>query len=262
MSIKDEILRSVVIHYIGDATPIGSVQLQKEYALKMSSATIRNHFKKLVLEGMLEQLHTSSGRIPTNEALIAYWNNELKTNRQIRIQSVDRLAEAAERFDIYASLCSDSRERLQEVERYGEEHLILGFGPRAVLIPYNRAVERFLSEFKGMEINDLINLSKEIGISDLSRVLMNFIKEQRFMRFNKNALIEIAHNNPLWSERYFERYFSGDAAFWLKAGVNTGETVPGDCLAGRMSCLLEGREYILAFVGEASKDFRTFLSSL
>jgi heat-inducible transcriptional repressor len=262
MSIKDEILRSVVIHYIGDATPIGSVQLQKEYAMNISSATIRNHFKKLVLEGLLEQLHTSSGRIPTNEALIAYWNIELKTNRPVRIHSLERVAEAAERFDIYASLCSDSQNRLEGVESHREEYLILRFASRAVLIPYSRAVERFLGEFGGMELGDLVNLSREIGISDLTRNLLNFIKEQNMVRFNKNALIEIAHNNPRWSERYFERYFDGEAAFWLKEGVNTGETVPSHCLAGRLRCLMGEKEFLLTFVGEASRDFRNFLSSL
>ena len=197
MSIKDEILRSVVIHYIGDETPIGSVQLQKEYALDISSATIRNHFKKLVLEGMLEQLHSSSGRIPTNEALIAFWTNEIKGNRQLQIGSVETLKRSAERFNIYVSLHSDRENRLVKAEAYDEKYVILSFESGAVMIPYNRAVERFLREFAGLEMRELILLSKQMGIGDLTRALLLFMHEHGFVRFNKDALIEIAHKNPI-----------------------------------------------------------------
>ncbi len=262
MSIKDEILRSVVIHYIGDETPIGSVQLQKEYALEISSATIRNHFKKLVLEGMLEQLHSSSGRIPTNEALIAFWTNEIKGDRQLRIGSVESLKQSAERYNIYVSLQSERENRLVKAESYEGRYVILTFESGAVMIPYNRAIERFLREFSGLEMRELIQLSRQMGVSELTRALLGFMKEHGFARFNKAALIEIAHKNPAWSERYFDRYFDGEAAFWLKSGVNIDQTVPAGCLAGRQRCLLEGEEYIMTYMGEASRDYRSFLSSL
>jgi len=262
MSIKDEILRSVVIHYIGDETPIGSVQLQKEYALDISSATIRNHFKKLVIEGMLEQLHSSSGRIPTNEALIAFWTNEIKGNRPLQIRSAETLKRSAERFHIYVSLESDRENRLVKAEAYDDKYIILSFEEGAVMIPFNRAVERFLGEFSGLEIRELVNLSRQMGIGSLTQALLDFIKKYGFVRFNKEALIDIAHNNPVWSEAYFDPYFNGDAGFLLHEGINIDQTVPYGCLAGRQRCLLDGKEYIMTYLGEASRDYRSFLSSL
>lgn len=262
MSIKDEILRSVVIHYIGDETPIGSVQLQKEYALDISSATIRNHFKKLVLEGMLEQLHSSSGRIPTNEALIAFWTNEIKGDRPLRIGSAETLKRSAERFNIYVSLHSDREDRLVKAEAYDEKYVILSFESGAVMIPYNRAVERFLREFSGLEMRELILLSKQMGINELTRVLLRFKHEHGFARFNKAALIGIADKDPEWSEKYFDYYYDGEAAFWLHNGVTIDHTVPAGCLVGRQHCQLDGEEYIMTYMGEVSRDYRSFLSSL
>ena len=129
-------------------------------------------------------------------------------------------------------------------------------------IPFNRAVERFLREFSGLEMRELIRLSGQMGVSELTQALIRFKKEHGFVRFNPSALIEIAHGNPEWSERYFERYYSGEAAFWLKNGVNIDPTVPYGCLVGQHDCRLGDEDYILTYMGEASRDYRSFLSSL
>ena len=62
---KQKILRAIINDYISTAEPIGSRTIARKYDLGVSSATIRNEMADLELLGYLEQLHTSSGRIPS-----------------------------------------------------------------------------------------------------------------------------------------------------------------------------------------------------
>jgi heat-inducible transcriptional repressor len=59
------ILREVIAEYILTATPIASRTLSKRLKGKFSPATIRNVMADLEELGLLDQPHTSAGRIPT-----------------------------------------------------------------------------------------------------------------------------------------------------------------------------------------------------
>ena len=62
---KKKILRAVVERYVNTAEPVGSKAISTECGLNVSSATIRNEMAELENMGLLEQPHTSAGRIPT-----------------------------------------------------------------------------------------------------------------------------------------------------------------------------------------------------
>ncbi len=62
---KMRILEAVVEAYIRTGEPVGSKTLCEGLDLRVSSATIRNDMADLASIGLLEQTHTSSGRIPT-----------------------------------------------------------------------------------------------------------------------------------------------------------------------------------------------------
>ena len=62
---KRKILESIVKDYVETAEPVGSRAVVKKYALNISSATVRNEMADLEDMGYLEQPHTSSGRIPS-----------------------------------------------------------------------------------------------------------------------------------------------------------------------------------------------------
>lgn len=262
MSIRDEILRSVVIHYIEDETPIGSVQLQKDYELDISSATIRNYFKKLVLEGMLEQLHSSSGRIPTNGALVAFWIDELKSDLVFKIRSYERLEESAKKYGIFVMLHKDEENLLLSVDSYNKEYIVLKFQNSNVLIRYNSVVERFLKEFGNLEMKELLRISRQMGIKELSDSLMLSIRESSFTNINKQVLIDIAHGDPAWSKKYFDIYANGDIAFLLHNGVNIDKTVPKGCIVGKQNCKIEEMDFTMTYIGESLRNFRGFISSL
>ena len=62
---KQKILEAVVLDYIETAEPVGSRTISKKYNLGVSSATIRNEMADLEEMGLIEQPHTSAGRIPS-----------------------------------------------------------------------------------------------------------------------------------------------------------------------------------------------------
>ncbi|APM38279.1 heat-inducible transcriptional repressor HrcA [Clostridium kluyveri] len=69
---KIRILQAIVNDYINTAEPVGSRTIAKKYNLGVSSATIRNEMSDLEEMGYLEQLHSSSGRIPSNKGYRLY----------------------------------------------------------------------------------------------------------------------------------------------------------------------------------------------
>ncbi len=60
------ILRLVIQEYVRTATPVPSETLAQDYALGVSSATVRNELAALEDLGLLTHPHTSAGRVPTD----------------------------------------------------------------------------------------------------------------------------------------------------------------------------------------------------
>jgi heat-inducible transcriptional repressor len=69
---KRNILKATISSYIETAEPVGSTKLIKEHGFNVSPATVRNELNELEKEGFLTQLHTSSGRIPTDKGYRLY----------------------------------------------------------------------------------------------------------------------------------------------------------------------------------------------
>src|SRR6201995_4309651 len=69
------ILTAIIESYIETGEPVGSgtiAGLQSGEGLGLSSATVRNEMAELADEGLLEQPHTSAGRVPTARAFRMY----------------------------------------------------------------------------------------------------------------------------------------------------------------------------------------------
>ena len=77
---KKRILATVVESYIESAEPVGSKQIADEYENELSAATIRNELKLLEDYGYLEQLHVSSGRVPSTMGYRYYVDNLMKNS--------------------------------------------------------------------------------------------------------------------------------------------------------------------------------------
>ena len=62
---KRKVLRAVVALYGLDGEPVGSGLLAEHFGRAVSSATLRNEMAALTKLGLLEQPHTSAGRVPS-----------------------------------------------------------------------------------------------------------------------------------------------------------------------------------------------------
>ena len=75
---KLKILQAVIEAYIQTGEPVGSKALCELLDVSVSSATIRNEMASLSELGLLEQPHTSAGRIPTQFGYRLYINELMK----------------------------------------------------------------------------------------------------------------------------------------------------------------------------------------
>ncbi len=89
---KKKILRAIIESYVETAEPVGSKTISSAPGLNVSSATIRNEMADLENLGLLEQPHTSAGRIPSSKGYRIYVN-ELMEDYRLSLQETRRLNE-------------------------------------------------------------------------------------------------------------------------------------------------------------------------
>ena len=72
------LLKTLIERYIADGQPVGSRALSRFSGLELSPATVRNVMADLEELGLLEQRHTSAGRVPTPTGLRFFIDAMLK----------------------------------------------------------------------------------------------------------------------------------------------------------------------------------------
>ena len=89
---EKEILKKTIEDYISYGTPISSQSLHNNYFNQLSAATIRNSLAKLEQTGMLKSIHTSSGKVPTDNGY-RYYVDSLIAENTSTIQEYDNIAQ-------------------------------------------------------------------------------------------------------------------------------------------------------------------------
>jgi heat-inducible transcriptional repressor len=85
---KQRIMMAIVSLYSGAGEPVGSGLLSQYFNLAVSSATLRNEMAALTRLGLLEQPHTSAGRVPTVKGFRYYVDNLAKDAQSASQQNV------------------------------------------------------------------------------------------------------------------------------------------------------------------------------
>ena len=67
-----QVLLNLISHYIHTADPVGSRVIANRFKMGISSATVRNTLQDLEELGLVEQPHTSAGRVPTDVGYRVY----------------------------------------------------------------------------------------------------------------------------------------------------------------------------------------------
>lgn len=89
-----EILAAIIEQHAEIAAPVGSVMLAKLFGV--SSATIRSEMVRLEEMGLIEQPHTSAGRVPTDAGYRFYVNSLNESHANDPQPLIDRGARAIE----------------------------------------------------------------------------------------------------------------------------------------------------------------------
>lgn len=92
---KKKVLQAIVEEYINTAEPVSSNALISKYDLNCSSATIRNEMSDLEKKGLLDKMHTSSGRVPSAKGY-RYYVDELLKDDNISLEEVKYISNKLE----------------------------------------------------------------------------------------------------------------------------------------------------------------------
>ncbi len=87
---KQQILATIIERYVATGEPVGSKAICIEMGNAVSSATIRNDMSDLVDIGLLEQPHTSAGRIPS-QAGYRYYVDNLMASYELGLEEQERI---------------------------------------------------------------------------------------------------------------------------------------------------------------------------
>jgi len=130
------ILFAVVTEFIANGDPVGSRTLARRYGLELSAATIRNVLSDLEEAGLLQQPHTSAGRVPTDRALRLFIDalSDFQS-----IASADRETMEARFAQIYAT----ADDPLRETGKYLSE-----LSGTAAVVASTRRPDRTLNQLR------------------------------------------------------------------------------------------------------------------
>ncbi len=87
---KQRILEAIVALYANDGEPVGSGLLANYFDMALSSATLRNEMAALTKLGLLEQPHTSAGRVPSAKGYRYYLDHLLDAPAATPLSATDR----------------------------------------------------------------------------------------------------------------------------------------------------------------------------
>ncbi len=144
---KRKILQFVVDDYITTAQPVSSKSITEKYLKDVSSATVRSELAGLEEMGLLTQLHTSSGRVPSIEAYKLYVGelmekgklttkeinfiknafNEHSDNLESVVQNAVKVISELTDYTSVAYAAHSEKEKIEKIDifRYKEDQALL-----------------------------------------------------------------------------------------------------------------------------------------
>lgn len=249
---RQTLLKCMIEEYLRNKEPIGSQTLKISTNLNVSSATIRNHFKAMMEEGLLTQPHISSGRIPTHLAFKDYWRNHLELGSQKCIASLEDLEELSLEIGCFISVCFLEEYQLQAVENINDEFLILKFGEEEVILRHSMPLQRFASELIGMRIEDIQNIAHQVHAKSLLKALRALL-EQKEIFYGAKYLAEFMQNKR--GERLFFEIVRGEIFKRLSNGIYFDDVLPNGYMLFIQDGLIKDRRARVLCCGSLDRDY-------
>ncbi|EAJ2751591.1 HrcA family transcriptional regulator [Campylobacter jejuni] len=248
---KDLILDSIIQTYLLDNVPIGSNELNLNLCIPAS--TIRVYLKRLSDEGLITQLHISSGRIPTILTMQNYWQSFWKKeqDQDINIKSENFLKELSKEFEIYCLVYGGRSLVLKEVLDFKEEELVL---------KYEKEAWNFLQSLIGLDLFSIEKIALRVHFMDLVEKIASLRQNLICYRSNEERAYQIYQNDEFVKlldcgvHRYFKESLEFEPLF--KEGF-MGLKVDAQFLGEDVNIILAGSVYtdykkILQYIKEAA----------
>lgn len=255
------ILETIIKEYIKNPSPVSSKHLQSKLNIKISSATIRNYFKKMVEEGELEQLHISSGRVPAIDTLKKYWQRKIDYENSLNIKNSEVIKESTKKFNIFCEFKFFESNSLKEVINFKDKYIILEFDKNQFILDFSEPVFRFFNEFIGNEVSDLVNICKQIGLTTLAKKL-NAVSNEDIVVEGIEELLDLVSQNREWGNRYIKDVLDGTLLDELRPGLYFENIVPKGYLAYNSNAKIEEKDAKLMCIGHLSRDYESFFNNL
>ncbi len=261
MGKKEVILNTIIEEYLKKHMPIGSNELKNKLEMTISSSTIRVYFKKLSYEGILTQLHTSSGRIPTLMALEEYWRDSLEDIDRLEINNIKELKKLVDEFDIYCLLQYENASKLSEIINVNDRFLLIVFENNSIILKYNEKVEKFLKSLIGYDMDSVKSISVNVGLYELRKKIEQLLNENIVLKEKEEVLFEMANTNVEYKNKI--NYFRNSSIFeHLENGVYFEELVPQGYMAFKYEADIDDKNANILCIGKVENNYKEFLTQI
>ena len=190
---KKKVLQAIVEEYINTAEPVSSNALISKYDLNYSSATIRNEMADLEKKGLLDKMHTSSGRVPSAKGY-RYYVDELLKDDNISIEEVKYISNKLEnKINEIEDLTKITANTISEITHY----TTVTIGPKAeeqiiqeikFVLLGNRMILAVIMTDTGMVKETIIKFDEDINekqVETLNYMFNNKLKGQPIEKIDK-----------------------------------------------------------------------------
>ena len=183
---KKKVLQAIVEEYINTAEPVSSNALITKYDLECSSATIRNEMAELEKKGLLDKMHTSSGRVPSAKGY-RYYVDELLKDDNISLEEVKYISKKLEtKVNEIEDLTKITANTISEITHY----TTVTIGPKAN--------EQIISEIKFVLLGSRMLLA--IIMTDTGMIKETIIKFDEDINEKQVETLNYMFNNKLKGE--------------------------------------------------------------
>lgn len=183
---KKKVLQAIVEEYINTAEPVSSNALISKYGLECSSATIRNEMADLEKRGLLDKMHTSSGRVPSAKGY-RYYVDELLKDDNISLEEVKYISDKLEtKVNEIEDLTKITASTISEITHY----TTVTIGPKAA--------EQIIKEIKFVLLGSRMLLA--VIMTDAGMVKETIIKFDEDITEKQVETVNYMFNNKLKNE--------------------------------------------------------------
>ena len=180
---KKKVLQAIVEEYINTAEPVSSNALISKYDLNCSSATIRHEMAELEKKGLLDKMHTSSGRVPSAQGY-RYYVDELLKDDNISLEEVKYISNKLEtKVHEIEDLTKITANTISEITHY----TTVTIGPKAT--------EQIIQEIKFVLLGSKMLLA--IIMTDTGMVKETIIKFDEDITDKQVETLNYMFNNKL-----------------------------------------------------------------